>query len=420
MLPISFISAILIAFLPFLFEKSKSKKARKIGLPVTICIIGLVVFSLNNIERNLQEVSSDLLDTQPFECSSEILQHLSEKNSSEYKNILIVGSDARPGKSVDDSRYDLMYIVQCSPASITIISLERDTQVLYAGTNKTGKLNAASTFTGRGIQGLIDTIMLNFSISIDEYAILTWENVTEIIKTVFPNGYTVKLSEIEELGINQVLLGQNSNFGHDRQSDLLPIGEDTNYYGIDVIEYLRNPINFIVSVNDKGKPLDKFNRIVDVKEGMNEHVYEVNKIIKGTPVERVFSNEEHSVTLNEFQTLAYARVRYCYASQNKQREINVMNLMGKTALTTFPILLSPQCEHFIQQLSSNTTIITSYETIEQIINDIKISRIKYGVIKNGKPIYSIPYIIQNGELTAGYYSYKEQTDMVLYGGDDNE
>lgn len=414
MFSFNFIAAILIAITPFFIEHSHSTMFRRRVVPVILCIAAAAAYITNSVGSSVCAYD-DLLDTRPIECSEESMAALSDKNSEQFRNILILCSDARPDKNIDDSRYDLIYIVQISDESVSIVSLSRDTLVKYAGTSQVGKLNGAGAVTGNGVQGVIDTVQLNFGIRVDEFVVATWKNVVEVIRVIFPNGYRASLSKIEELGINDVLIGQNKNFQRDKYLGLLDIGEE-GYKGIDVIDYIKDPMNFIVGVNKNGDPIDKNGDLVNVKEGMNEHIYEINDIIKDTPVERYFSPEEHEVLLDEYQTLAYARVRYCYESQSTQRERNVMTIIVDSGLTALGKLLSPECGTFLQALSENTAIRTSYETIDSALDDVKLVAVNKGVVmpESGRKIYSLPYISQEGELVTSYISLKEQTDRVLY------
>lgn len=111
-------------------------------------------------------------------------------------NILIMGSDARPGEKV--SRTDSMMILTIDRIhnSVKITSLARDTFVNIPGHGKS-KLTHAYAFGKEGL--LIRTIEENFGIDIDDFALINFQSFISIIDSIGGVTVDVKEGEIHEL-----------------------------------------------------------------------------------------------------------------------------------------------------------------------------------------------------------------------------
>lgn len=111
----------------------------------------------------------------------------------EQINILLIGVDAREGDT--DSRSDTMMLVTLDNKNgeIKLTSFLRDSYVEIAGRSKKEKLNAAY-FRG-GIQTLVDTLELNFKVSIPYYIIVDFEIFTTIVDAL--GGVNVDVTEKE-------------------------------------------------------------------------------------------------------------------------------------------------------------------------------------------------------------------------------
>lgn len=113
-------------------------------------------------------------------------------SDSEQINILLVGTDAR--ETDEKSRSDTMMLVTLDKKSgqIKLTSFLRDSYVQVAGRKK-NKLNASYYYGG--IQGLVDTLELNFKIDIPYYVLADFEIFTKIVDTL--GGINVEVTEKE-------------------------------------------------------------------------------------------------------------------------------------------------------------------------------------------------------------------------------
>lgn len=157
-------------------------------LVITIPIIGLGMTSF---------FLSDLHDTN---INTETLDDLSHSHKEGISNILIMGSDARPGEKT--SRTDSMMILTIDKInkSIKITSLARDTLVNIPGYGYS-KLTHAYAFGKEDL--LIKTIEKNFDIDINDFIMFNFESFIAIIDSI--GGVTVDISEGEMNEMNKFI-----------------------------------------------------------------------------------------------------------------------------------------------------------------------------------------------------------------------
>lgn len=94
-------------------------------------------------------------------------------------NFLVVGSDRQPG--VDGSRSDAMFVARVTRHGVRAVWFPRDLLVTVPG-HGPQKLNAAYFFDGP--QGVIDTLKLNFDISINHYVELDMGSFEDVVDAV--------------------------------------------------------------------------------------------------------------------------------------------------------------------------------------------------------------------------------------------
>lgn len=111
----------------------------------------------------------------------------------EQINILLVGTDAR--NTDEASRSDTMMLVTLDNKNkqIKLTSFLRDSYVSVAGRKHKEKLNA-SYFRG-GIQGLTDTLELNFKVDINYYVLVDFEIFTTLVDEL--GGVEINITERE-------------------------------------------------------------------------------------------------------------------------------------------------------------------------------------------------------------------------------
>ena len=170
-------------------ESHPVRNAFLVFLSIVIVLVSCVGFyGYSTVKKLLSSFDTDvqLVDNQYI---SESLLYSDE----EQVNILLVGVDAREGDS--ESRSDTMMLITLDNKNgeIKLTSFLRDTYVEIAGRKKKEKLNAAY-FRG-GIQTLVDTLELNFKISIPYYIVVDFEIFTTIVDEL--GGVNVDVTEKE-------------------------------------------------------------------------------------------------------------------------------------------------------------------------------------------------------------------------------
>ena len=158
-------------------------------LAIVLVLVGCVGFyGYTTVDKLLSS-----FDTETQLVDNEYINENLLYSDEEQINILLVGVDAREGDT--DSRSDTMMLVTLDNKNgeIKLTSFLRDSYVEIAGRNKKEKLNAAY-FRG-GIQTLVDTLELNFKVSIPYYVIVDFEIFTTIVDEL--GGVTVDVTEKE-------------------------------------------------------------------------------------------------------------------------------------------------------------------------------------------------------------------------------
>lgn len=176
-------------------QKKKNKESHPVRntILVLLCIVivlgscvGFYGYSTVNKLLSSFDNTEQIVDN---EYISESLLY----SDSEQINVLLVGVDAREGET--ESRSDTMMLVTLDNKNgeIKLTSFLRDSYVEIAGRKKKEKLNAA--FLRGGIQTLIDTLEMNFKVSIPYYVVVDFEIFTTIVDEL--GGINVDVTEKE-------------------------------------------------------------------------------------------------------------------------------------------------------------------------------------------------------------------------------
>ena len=115
-------------------------------------------------------------------------------------NILLAGTDGRPGEK--DSRSDSMMIltVDTKNKSLKLTSLNRDTYVNIPGH---GYQKLTHAYAYGGINLLVETIENNFEIDIQEYAVVDFYSFMDIVDAL--GGVEVDVKQNEKNEINKYI-----------------------------------------------------------------------------------------------------------------------------------------------------------------------------------------------------------------------
>lgn len=119
-----------------------------------------------------------------------------------WKNILLLGTDKRPGETV--ARTDTMIILSVNKEEKTVrlTSLMRDMWVDIYGTNRSHKINAANVYGGP--EAAMATVNHYFGLNIERYILVDMDGMTEIINQL--GGVDIPLTAAEADSINQLIL----------------------------------------------------------------------------------------------------------------------------------------------------------------------------------------------------------------------
>jgi LCP family protein required for cell wall assembly len=105
--------------------------------------------------------------------------------------ILVLGIDRRPDETIADSRTDTMILVSVDPTSrsIGMLSIPRDLYVPFPGETNLQQINTAYVFgelkkPGGGPEFVIQTIQYNFAMSVNAYAVVSFDTVIGIVDAV--------------------------------------------------------------------------------------------------------------------------------------------------------------------------------------------------------------------------------------------
>jgi len=395
---------------------------------ILICATVLSYFlygTITDLNRNTMDIFSSAkpIDSDNGNISEggiDYRQFIIQGNK-KMKNILVLASDQRPNKSSESAfRTDIIILlsIEVDTRNIYVFTLPRDTMVRYdadddmndIGAGKICKLTESVVYAG-GVQGLINTIRLNYGLDIDEYIIVTWQTFINICDTFFDGHMQVPLTDIEVLGINQTLPKQNENFG--RKSS-----KDSKYFKFG--EYKEGMFLEYDETDTLGrKQLDYLH-----KNKQDDKLFDINNILQKSEdpaLQRTFDEKTEIVyDLDSYQLLAYVRDRHPYKSQDLQRERNTLTLLSQM----LPVILSHlDDEEMITKFSSLCKkyggIETTYTSLSQFIEDvfIPIKSIHIGKNIDGDNVTQIPYRTYNysAELEGTFNDVRSQTKRLLFG-----
>lgn len=105
-------------------------------------------------------------------------EHQKDENTASLKkfNVLLLGSDARPGEKVGNT--DTIMVAQVSPERIAILSIPRDTRVEIPGKG-TQKINSAARYGGPELTAAVVSDLIG--VDVDKYVLVRWEGFIKIV-----------------------------------------------------------------------------------------------------------------------------------------------------------------------------------------------------------------------------------------------
>ena len=222
-------------------KKGKSKKMKKNKHPVRtffkvlITIIILLVIVLNIL------LISYISKVKKIERGQRTITNASIK-SPNVRNVLVIGSDTRNPK--DRGRTDTIILLSINRETkqITMTSFMRDMYVNIKGRNDNGenvdtwgKINSAYTYGGAEL--LMDTLELNFDISIDDYVYFGFDSFIDIVNAV--GGVEISVTDEEAQGMQPQTMEINDILHRKHTADVLTKGGKYNMNGYQALAYAR-------------------------------------------------------------------------------------------------------------------------------------------------------------------------------------
>ena len=170
-------------------KKKSNKGLKRLVIFLAILVIALPVFAFGYIYFKLNSMYDS-------GANQEILSNLDYKSEKGIINILLAGTDGRPGEK--NSRSDAMMIltVDNKNKSLKLTSLERDSYVNIPGH---GKQKLTHAYAYGGINLLTETIEDNFKVDIQNYAVVDFYSFMDIVDAIGGVTVNIKQSEIKEL-----------------------------------------------------------------------------------------------------------------------------------------------------------------------------------------------------------------------------
>ena len=116
-----------------------------------------------------------------------------------WQNILLLGTDNRPGEPVGRTDTMIILSVNAEEKAVRLTSLMRDMWVDIYGTSHTHKINAANVFGGT--DAAMATVNHYFDMNIEDYILIDMDGLTQIINKL--GGVEIALTVEEAERVNQ-------------------------------------------------------------------------------------------------------------------------------------------------------------------------------------------------------------------------
>lgn len=184
-------------------KKNGGKKKRKTALWIAILVISVLgaflAFGLIYANNMIDQVDYEETKNAEWDIDDKVAEA-----QKDYRQIAILGVDARTMSNYDGSRSDAILILNVNKKTgeIKMISIMRDTYLeIY---NRKGEKYFDKITNAHGIGGGVDTcrsLNRNLDLSIREYAIFNWKAVADTVDAL--GGVTVEVKENELYDLNK-------------------------------------------------------------------------------------------------------------------------------------------------------------------------------------------------------------------------
>lgn len=212
----------------------KNKKAIKISLIIllVIAIIAIAgfIFAKVFINKKMGKINYDNITTDNLGISETQLQN------KKYRNIAILGTDSRYNDYDDFARTDCIMIASINTENndVTLFSIYRDTLVEMDLNDKTRLDKINHSYYG-GVETTLKTINTNFDLNVQEYVIVDFLAVAEMVDRV--DGIELDITNDELQFINNYIKGNIESTG--LESALIKSSGKQKVDGVQALAYAR-------------------------------------------------------------------------------------------------------------------------------------------------------------------------------------
>ena len=197
----------------------------------TVLVLFAAVFIVYSAAALLLISKLDQVANAPRSVTSGTMGH-----ANFIRNVLLIGTDSRDPLK-ERGRSDTMLLLTFNDATheVCLTSFLRDAYVQIPNRGP-DKLNAAYSYGGPEL--LMDTLEMNFDISVDDYICVSFTGFAGIIDSF--GGVKLSVSDEEAQAINTILQSEvNTLMGDDPNADLLPSGGTFFLTGKQALAYAR-------------------------------------------------------------------------------------------------------------------------------------------------------------------------------------
>ncbi|MEG2789703.1 MAG: LCP family protein [Romboutsia sp.] len=227
-------------------SKKSNKGLKRFVVFLAILVIAFPAVAFGYVYFKLTSIHDSTAD-------NSILNNLSFKNEKGINNVLLIGTDGRPGES--SSRSDAMMIltVDSKNKSLKLTSLARDT---YVDTPGKGNIKLTEAYAYGGVNLLTQTLENNFNLDIHNYAAVDFYSFMDIVDAL--GGVTVEVKENEIRELNKFIpetYAWNENSDKGPMQTITSSGEQT-LNGYQTLAFSR------IRKNDSAMERDRRQRLV--------------------------------------------------------------------------------------------------------------------------------------------------------------
>ena len=182
-------------------EKPKKKK-KNTGLIVAVVlvfllVVGIIVLligTMNFLNTQLDKITREEINRNELNINDGVREDLAG-----YRNILLLGIDARDMNSDENTRSDAMIIVSIDKETreIRMVSIYRDTYLDLGDRVGLDKLTHAYFYGGA--QQTVAAINKNMDLNIEEFIVVNWKAVADAVDALGGVEIDVQESELNEL-----------------------------------------------------------------------------------------------------------------------------------------------------------------------------------------------------------------------------